>query len=95
MKTTSKLTFISLFVITFFFTSCGISTDELSDEVVKSMKATEQFQSNSINIKSLILTKKSGNEYTGILETSEPNGTFTYSVEVIYDGNNMTWKIIN
>jgi hypothetical protein len=40
------------------------------------------------------LTKKSGNEYNGIFETTEPNGAFTYSVEVIYDGNNMTWKII-
>jgi archaellum component FlaG (FlaF/FlaG flagellin family) len=75
-------------------TSCSLSTNDLAKEVEKSMKESEQFKTNSIAIKSLILTKKQGNEYSGILETSEPNGAFTYSVEVIYDGNNMTWKII-
>ena len=77
------------------FTSCSLSTNDLAKEVEKSMKESEQFKANSIEIKSLILTKKSGNEYNGILETTEPNGAFTYSVEVIYDGNNMTWKIID
>jgi hypothetical protein len=61
---------------------------------LKNMKESEQFKNNSIKIKSLILTKKSGNEYNGVLETSEPNGEFKYTVEVIYDGNNMTWKIV-
>ena len=75
-------------------TSCSLSTNDLAKEVEKSMKESEQFKTNSITIQSLILTKKSGNEYNGILETTEPNGEFTYSVEVIYDGNNMTWKII-
>jgi uncharacterized protein YcfL len=75
-------------------TSCRLSTDELANEVEKSMSENEQFISNSIKIKSLILTKKSGNEYNGILNTSEPNGEFTYTVEVIYDGNNMTWEIL-
>jgi hypothetical protein len=71
-----------------------LSTNDLAKEVEKSMKESEQFKTKSIAIKSLILTKKLGNEYSGVLETSEPNGAFTYSVEVIYDGNNMTWKII-
>lgn len=74
--------------------SCSLSTDELANEVIKSMKESEVFKNNSVKIKSLILTKKSGNEYDGVLETSEPNGAFTYQVEVIYDGENMTWKII-
>jgi hypothetical protein len=75
-------------------TSCSLSTNDLTKEVEKSMKESEQFKTNSITIKSLILTKKSGNEYIGTLETTEPYGAFTYSVEVIYDGNNMAWKII-
>lgn len=75
------------------FTSCSLSTNELAEEVKMSMN--EQFKTQSISIKSLILTKKSGNEYNGVLETSEPNGEFTYSVEVIYDGENMTWKIVD
>lgn len=89
---------IRLFVVVFFTTitliSCSLSTDELTKEVIKSMNETDDFKSNSIKINSLILTKKSGNEYNGVLETSEPNGNFTYSVEVIYDGDNMTWRII-
>jgi uncharacterized protein YcfL len=81
-------------LVAMLFTSCRLSTDELANEVEKSMSENEQFISNSIKIKSLILTKKSGNEYNGILNTSEPNGEFTYTVEVIYDGNNMTWEIL-
>ena len=89
------MTIFALFLFTsMLFTSCGLSTDELAKEVEKSMSENEQFISNSIKIKSLILTKKSGNEYNGILNTSEPNGEFTYTVEVIYDGNNMTWEIL-
>jgi hypothetical protein len=86
--------FVSIILVSIFFVSCGLSTDDLAKEVEKSMKETEQFKSGSIKIKNLILTKKSGNEYNGVLDTSEPNGEFTYNVEVIYDGENMTWKII-
>jgi hypothetical protein len=86
--------FVAIIFASIFFTSCGLSTNDLAKEVEKSMKESEQFKTNSITIKSLILTKKSGNEYNGVLETSEPNGAFTYAVEVIYDGNNMTWKIV-
>lgn len=83
--------FITLTVIT----SCSMSTEELSNQVITSMKENEQFKSNSIKIKSLVLTKKAGNEYSGVLETNEPNGNFTYTIEVIYDGENMTWKILD
>lgn len=90
-KLTSILGIIIFVALT--FTSCRLSTNELAEEVKVSMN--EQFVDNSISINSLILSKKSGNEYSGILETSEPNGDFTYSVEVIYDGENMTWKIVD
>jgi len=87
--------FLTVIIFTsIIITSCSLSTNDLAKEVEKSMKESEQFKTKSIAIKSLILTKKLGNEYSGVLETSEPNGAFTYSVEVIYDGNNMTWKII-
>lgn len=70
---------------------CSLSTEELAVEVQKSME--EKFEPENINIESLILTEKGGNVYSGILETKEPNGEFTYTVEVIYDGENMTWEI--
>jgi hypothetical protein len=37
---------------------------------------------------------KEGNEYSGILETIEDGESFKYTVQVIYDGDNMTWEII-
>lgn len=86
--------FVAIIFASFILASCRLSTDQLAKEVEKSMNETEQFQKNSIKIKSLILTRKSGNDYTGVLQTSEPNGEFTYTVEVVYDGNNFTWKTI-
>jgi hypothetical protein len=58
------------------------------------MASSEQFKTNNIKINSLILTKKSGNDYNGVLTTSEPNGKFSYTVDVTYDGDNFTWKIV-
>jgi hypothetical protein len=87
---------IALSVLTVFLLSaCSMSTEDLSKEVVKSMEKTFKDQGGNVAVKSLVLTKKAGNEYAGVLETQEPNGKFTYSVEVIFDGTNMTWKIVN
>jgi hypothetical protein len=71
--------------------ACSLSTEDLVTEVKKSME--EKFKGKGITIKSLMLTKKGGNIYSGLLETKEPNGEFTYTVEVIYDGNNMQWEV--
>ena len=71
--------------------SCSLSTDELATEVQKSME--EKFKPEGINVASLVLTQKGGNVYSGVLDTKEPNGKFTYIVEVIYDGENMTWEV--
>ena len=43
-----------------------------------------------VEITSLIVTHKSENEYKGIVNTVEPEGNFDYTVEIIYDGENMT-----
>ncbi len=91
MKKT-KLLFAVLFAV-ISLVSCKLSTEDLTKEVKKSMTESKQFKENSIKINSLILTKKSGNEYDGVLQTTEPNGEFTYKVAVVYDGNNMTWEI--
>ena len=71
--------------------SCSVSTEELAVKVQKNME--EKFLGQGITIKSLGLTKKGGNVYSGILETVEPNGAFTYTIEVIYDGENIQWTI--
>lgn len=85
-----KIIFASI-ILALSLAACSLSTEDLATEVQKSME--EKFKGEGIVIKSLILTKKGGNIYSGILETKEPNGEFTYTVEVIYDGNNMQWEI--
>ena len=79
-------------------TACGdqrMDTDELAEKVKSSMASSSEFESSGISVKSLIITRSDSesNIYKGILKTSEPNGEFTYSVDVTYDGNNMTWEI--
>jgi hypothetical protein len=48
-----------------------------------------------MKIESFMLTHKGGNEYSGILETIEDGESFKYTVQVIYDGDNMTWEIVD
>ena len=72
-------------------TACAPSTEDLTKDVRASMES--KFTPKGITVKSLVLTKKGGNEYAGVLETQEPNGAFTYTVEVISDGKTMTWKV--
>ncbi len=81
-------------VTSIFITSCGVSIEDLTEEVKISMEQTWIDEGiTGITIKDLTLVHKSGNEYAGILETQEPNGNFKYTVEVIYDGENIRWEI--
>ncbi len=73
--------------------ACSFSTEDLAEEVKSDME--ERFEGERIEIESLILTHKGGNEYKGVLETQEPYGEFTYSVDVIYDGQSFSWEITN
>ena len=58
--------FVAILFTSIVLTSCSLSTNDLAKEVEKNMKESEQFKANSISVKSLILTKKSGNEYNGV-----------------------------
>ena len=78
-------------VVTAFAFGCSLSTEDLAVQVQADMEKT--LSDSGIKVKSFILTKKGGNEYKGILETIEPLGEFTYSVEVIYDGKMFTWEV--
>lgn len=69
-----------------------LTTGELTEVVKTSIE--DEVASYGATVQSLRLTHKSGNIYSGILETNEPNGEFTYTVEVIYDGENFQWEII-
>jgi hypothetical protein len=92
IKNLSKGVFI---LMLFFATSCSLSTNELAEEVKISMNETWKNEGvTGIKIESFHLTHKGGNEYTGLLETNEDGGKFKYTVQVIYDGENMQWEIV-
>lgn len=86
----------SVFILMLLFvTSCTLSTNELAEEVKISMQETWENEGvTGIEIESFLLTHKGGNEYSGILETDEEGERFIYSVEVIYDGENFKWEIV-
>ena len=93
MKTYINLLAATFFAITLASCDARLSTEQLTQQVLISMGETLD---DSISIDSLIITRDSNesNTYTGILETSEPNGAFTYTVAVTYDGENMTWRVL-
>lgn len=93
MATLKRFLFAPMLVMALFLTACSLSTEDLAEEVQSSIE--EQIGGQGIQIKSFMLTHRGGNEYRGILETREPYGEFTYSVEVIYDGKTFSWEIIN
>ena len=90
--------FLLIFFSISILTSCDLrlSTADLTEEVINSMNEAYKTDPATANIKieSLILTRvgKDSNEYSGVLKTTEPNGNFTYTVKVVYDGENMTWQ---
>jgi hypothetical protein len=93
---TMKIFLVNMFLgILFIISSCSLSTDELAEEVKMSMEETwEKEGITGMKIESFMLTHKGGNEYSGILETIEDGESFKYTVQVIYDGDNMNWEII-
>lgn len=94
MKRTTNLICAFLF-LAFTLTSCKLSTNELAQEVRYSMEETwEKEGITGINITDFTLTHKRENEYAGILETLEDGERFSYSVQVVYDGENMQWEIM-
>lgn len=56
----------------------------------------ETFRSEDVNIriKDLTLVHEMDNVYSGILETQEPDGEYSYNVKVVYDGETFTWEIL-
>lgn len=57
------------------------------------MQETWSDSETQIQIESLSLIHKDGNEYSGILETTEDGEKKTHSVQVIYDGETFQWEI--
>ena len=95
IKNRKLITLMAFLICLTLFAGCNgrLSTEELTIEVKKSVEETYAQNELGIEITSLILTHKGANEYKGVLNTSEPGGDFVYTIEVIYDGENMTWEV--
>ena len=92
--------YIILIIILISLNACknGVSKNELASRVESdinlefSKRATEANKLYTIN--SFVLVHKGGNEYNGILQTTEEGEEFTYEVNVTTDGDSYLWKII-
>ena len=72
-----------------------MTKERLKREVQSSME--EKFRSEGLRIKIIdfSLIHEVGNVYSGLLEANEPFGDFTYTVKVVYDGEQIQWEINN
>jgi len=86
--------FFVVLMLALSLSACSPSTEDIAREVRANIE--EYFSEDSgVEVREFNLVHKGGNEYRGILKTKEPAGEFTYSVEVIYDGNMFSWKVID
>ena len=95
MKGASKI-FLIIFIM---MSSCELntrlSTTELAEQVEISMVETwEEQDVQGLEVESLILVHKSGNEYSGVLKTIEDGENYSYTVSVVYDGEYFSWEIL-
>ena len=87
--------YLILFCAIFVIAACDtrLSNSDLTSQVKSGLE--QQYTGMDIKIESLILTRESSesNIYTGVMTSTEPNGSFTYTVRVTYDGENITWVV--
>ncbi len=95
-----KKIFVTILIcITLYSCGTGVSKNELESRVKSdinvefSKRAVEANKSYTIN--SFVLVHKGGNEYNGILQTTEDGEEFTYEVNVTTDGDSYLWKIVD
>ena len=71
-----------------------LGSEELANSVLEHM---QKEAASEINLTSLRLVREGpdSNKYNGVLKTSEPYGSFVYSVDVTYDGKQFTWEIVD
>ena len=91
---------LTMILFIFLLSSCEdrLSTSELTKQVKEHMMGEGgNYKEKNIKINSFLLTRESNdsNKYIGIMKTSEPNGDFTYTVNVTYDGESFRWEVKN
>lgn len=77
--------------------SCfGPSTQELANEVEKGIQNWLVENETDLTVRSFTLMHVEGNKYSGIVTIADDEGDADdFKVEVIYDGENVSWEIPN
>jgi hypothetical protein len=76
-----------------FSCSSNANISELQSAILQDIESKLESQGGGAEVQSFNLTHISGNEYIGILETLENGSVFSYTVNVISDGNSFVWEI--
>lgn len=74
--------------------SCGISTEQLTDEVRDLMKEKFKESGLDIRVKDVSLVHKGGNDYTGLVVLEYEGETEQYDLNVICDGESFQYEIV-
>ncbi len=80
------------------FNACSVSvtpsTEQLAEEAKKSMSESPEFKDKGITVKEFTLEHKEGKNYEGKLITTETDGDYGYKVDVVYEDDKLSWKIV-
>jgi biotin-(acetyl-CoA carboxylase) ligase len=77
----------------FVIVGCGLSTEQLTNEVREAIEETWKEQDIQVKIEDFTLVKKSKTEYKGILNVSAYGEKQTLTVNVTVDGKSFMWEI--
>tara|TARA_B100001250_G_C19788912_1_gene785488 strand:- start:1359 stop:1574 length:216 start_codon:yes stop_codon:yes gene_type:complete len=70
-----------------------MSTSALQQEVQENIQQNYIQNGIPVTITDFSLTHIEGSMYTGVLYTTEPDGYYSYGVDVIYDGESYVWEV--
>lgn len=87
------LTFTLLVLIVLLYAGCGLSTEDLTEQVKADIESNFEEQGIDISINDFSLVKKSDREYRGILKISGYGETESLVVNVTTDGDSFMWEI--
>jgi hypothetical protein len=92
-----KFTFILFIALLISACNNGNNIELLTSEIRSEIDAQLQDRATeagiTLPVNSFILTHESGNDYIGVLETTEGGVDVQYIVDVVYDGNSYIWQI--
>jgi hypothetical protein len=94
MKKNRVIVMVCFAVTGLFVTGCGLSKEDLTEQVKQSIEETWAEQGIAgVEIKDLTLIKKGENDYRGILEVAADGETESFTVNVNVDGDTFMWEI--